>query len=157
MGKKREFDKKGLVKRFISEFKEFAVKGNVIDLAVGVMIGGAFSKIVSSFVNDVATPFVGMFLGGVDFKDWVIHLPRLFGQENPVDMNIGLFINTVIEFFILAFIVFLFVKLINRLKRIKKDEPEKKEEEKKAPEPTKEELLLTEIRDLLKDLNSRKG
>ena len=155
MGKKGS-DKIGLVKRFASEFKEFAVKGNVIDLAVGVIIGGAFSKIVSSFVNDVATPFVGMFLGGVDFKDWVIHLPRFFGQENPVDMNIGVFINTVIEFFILAFIVFLFVKLINRLKRVKKEEPEKKEE-KKAPEPTKEELLLTEIRDLLKDLNSRKG
>ncbi|NLM84825.1 MAG: large-conductance mechanosensitive channel protein MscL [Clostridiales bacterium] len=138
------------IKKFASEFREFAVKGSVIDLAVGVMIGGAFSKIVSSFVNDVATPFIGMFLGGVDFKDWVIHLPRLFGQEEPIDLNIGVFVNTVIEFFILALIVFLFVKLINRLKRISKKDEEKKEEP-KPPEPTKEELLLAEIRDILKE------
>jgi len=142
--------KMSFIKKFASEFREFAVKGSVIDLAVGVMIGGAFSKIVSSFVNDVATPFIGMFLGGVDFKDWVIHLPRLFGQEEPIDLNIGVFVNTVIEFFILALIVFLFVKLINRLKRISKKDEEKKEEP-KPPEPTKEELLLAEIRDILKE------
>jgi large conductance mechanosensitive channel len=116
------------------------------------MIGGAFSKIVSSFVNDVATPFIGMFLGGVDFKDWVIPLPRFFGQEEPIGLNIGLFVNTIIEFVILALIVFLFVKLINRLKSRKKEE--EKKEEPKPPEPTKEELLLTEIRDILKE---RKG
>lgn len=142
--------KMSFIKKFASEFREFAVKGSVIDLAVGVMIGGAFSKIVSSFVNDVATPFIGMFLGGVDFKDWVIPLPRLFGQEEPIDLNIGVFVNTVIEFFILALIVFLFVKLINRLKRISKKDEEKKEEP-KPPEPTKEELLLAEIRDILKE------
>ena len=140
------------VKRIAGEFKAFAIKGNVIDLAVGVIIGAAFSKIVSSVVNDIAMPIIGMFLGGVDFKDWVIPLPRFFGQEEPIGLNIGLFVNTIIEFVILALIVFLFVKLINRLKSRKKEE--EKKEEPKPPEPTKEELLLTEIRDILKE---RKG
>jgi large conductance mechanosensitive channel len=141
--------KTSFLKKFAGEFREFAVKGSVIDLAVGVIIGGAFSKIVSSFVNDVATPFIGMFLGGVDFKDWAINLPRLFGQPDPIVLNIGVFVNTIIEFVILALIVFLFVKLINRLKNIKK--VEEKKEEPKPPEPSKEELLLAEIRDILKE------
>ena len=132
------------VKKFASEFKTFAVKGNVIYLAVGVIIGAAFSKIISSIVNDIVMPFIGMFLGGVDFKSWVIELPRFFNQPNPIKMNLGIFINTVIEFFILAIVVFIFVKAINRLKRKQAEAPA-------APTaPTKEELLLAEIRDILK-------
>jgi large conductance mechanosensitive channel len=143
--KKPDIKKGGsAVKKIAGEFKAFAIKGNVIDLAVGVIIGGAFSKIIASIVNDIVMPFIGMFLGGVDFKNWVIDLPRFFNQPKPIEMNVGIFINTVIEFLILAIIVFLFVKGINRLKR-------KQEEAPPAPAaPTKEELLLTEIRDILK-------
>lgn len=138
------------MKKFFKEFKEFAVKGNVIDLAVGVIIGAAFSKIVSSVVNDIAMPFIGMFIGGIDFKHWVIELPQLFNRAEAITMNLGVFINTVIEFIILSFIIFLFVKAINRIKKKKEDAP--------APEPTpsNEEVLLTEIRDLLKTQISQK-
>jgi len=138
------------VRKFFKEFKEFAVKGNVIDLAVGVIIGAAFSKIVSSVVNDIAMPFIGMFIGGIDFKHWVIELPQLFNRAEAITMNLGVFINTVIEFIILSFIIFLFVKAINRIKKKKEDAP--------GPEPTpsNEEVLLTEIRDLLKTQISQK-
>lgn len=131
--------------KLVGEFKAFAIKGNVIDLAVGVIIGAAFSKIVSSVVNDIVMPFVGMFLGGVDFKSWYVELPRFFNQPEPIKMNLGIFINTVIEFLIIAFVVFLFVKAINRFKKKQAEEPP-------APAvPTKEELLLAEIRDILKE------
>lgn len=133
------------VKRIAGEFKAFAIKGNVIDLAVGVIIGAAFSKIVSSVVNDIAMPFVGMFLGGVDFQTWNIDLPRFFGQTDQIQLKIGTFINTVIEFLILALIVFIFVKAINKLRR-KQPEP---------PAPTNQEKLLSEIRDLLKEQKDR--
>lgn len=133
------------MKKLISEFKTFAIKGNVVDLAIGVIIGAAFSKIIASLVENVATPFVSMFFGGVDFSKWSIELPRLFGQDVVIMMNIGLFINTVIEFFILAVVVFLFVKVINKLKRKQSEAPQ-------APAvPSNEELLLAEIRDLLKN------
>ena len=89
---------KPAAKKIIGEFKAFAIKGNVIDLAVGVIIGAAFSKIVSSIVADIATPFIGMFIGGVNFQDLKINLPQFFGNSNPPVLNVGNFINTVIEF-----------------------------------------------------------
>lgn len=133
------------MKKLLSEFKTFAVKGNVMDLAIGVIIGGAFSKIIASVVADIAMPIIGMFLGGVDFSTWMIELPRFFDQPDPIQFKIGAFINTVIEFLILAIVVFAFVKLINKLKKKKEEEPAA------PPAPSKEELLLAEIRDLLKD------
>lgn len=129
--------------KIIKEFKEFAIKGNAVDLAIGVIIGAAFGKIVSSIVNDLIMPVVGMFLGGVDFSNWKIELPRFFHQPEPISMNLGIFINTVIEFVIIALVIFLIVKAINVAK--KKEEPDA------APAgPSKEEALLTEIRDILK-------
>jgi large conductance mechanosensitive channel len=127
-----------------NEFKKFALKGNVMDLAVGVVIGGAFGKIVSSLVNDIIMPLVGILLGGVDFT----------GLSYPVGnatLKYGAFIQTIVDFFIIAFSIFLFIKLFNKL-AFKKEE-EKKEE---IPAPTKEEVLLTEIRDLLKQQNASK-
>ncbi|GIP35778.1 large conductance mechanosensitive channel protein MscL [Paenibacillus sp. J2TS4] len=119
-----------------NEFKKFALKGNVIDLAIGVIIGAAFGKIVSSLVDDVMMPIIGLIMGGVD-------LTSLGYPLGEAVLNYGAFIQTIIDFFIVAFSVFIFVKAFNKLKR--------KEEEKPAPpDPSKEELLLTEIRDLLK-------
>jgi large conductance mechanosensitive channel len=130
------------------EFRDFAVRGNVIDMAVGIIIGAAFGTIVKSLVSDVIMPPIGILLGNVDFADFFI---TLSGQSQPtleaakkagaVTLNYGAFINTVISFVIVAFCVFLLVKQMNRLK--------KKEEEKPA-EPPKQEVLLEEIRDLLK-------
>lgn len=119
------------------EFKKFAVKGNVIDLAIGVIIGGAFGKIVSSLVNDLLMPFLGLFMGGIDFSSLQIEIGEAV-------IKYGSFIQNIIDFLIISFSVFLFVKLINKAK--------KKEDEQSAPAavPSKEEILLTEIRDLLK-------
>jgi len=127
----------------VKEFKEFAVKGNVVDLAVGVIIGAAFGKIVTSLVTDVIMPPVGLLLGGLDFKDLKVHLKPAVGKTPEVTLNYGLFINTAIDFLIVAFVIFLVIKAINAMKR--------KEDEAPAapPVPTKEEVLLTEIRDLL--------
>ncbi|MFJ8528085.1 large conductance mechanosensitive channel protein MscL [Bacillus sp. NPDC094106] len=127
-----------------NEFKKFALKGNVMDLAVGVVIGGAFGKIVSSLVSDVIMPLVGLLLGGINFTG----LSFTFGDAV---VQYGKFIQTVIDFLIIAFSIFLFIKLFNKL-TFKKEE-EKKEE---VPKPTKEELLLGEIRDLLKQQNASK-
>ncbi|ABS23555.1 large conductance mechanosensitive channel protein MscL [Bacillus cytotoxicus] len=127
-----------------NEFKKFALKGNVMDLAVGVVIGGAFGKIVSSLVSDVIMPLVGLLLGGVNFTG----LSFTFGKAV---VKYGAFIQTVVDFLIIAFSIFLFIKLFNKL-TFKKEE-EKKEE---VPEPTKEEVLLGEIRDLLKQQNASK-
>jgi len=128
------------------EFKEFAMKGNVIDLAVGVVIGAAFGKIVSSLVTDVIMPPLGFLTGGIDFKDLKIFIKHGDPAKKIADVSInyGNFINIVIEFLIIAFAIFLVVKAINAMKR---NEPEP--EPAPDPEPTKEELLLTEIRDLL--------
>jgi len=126
----------------IQEFKEFAVKGNVVDMAVGIIIGGAFGKIVSSFVADVIMPPIGLLLGGVDFTDLAIVLKEASGKEPAVVLSYGKFIQNVVDFTIVAFAIFLMVKAINTLK--------KKEEEAPAA-PPKEEVLLTEIRDLLKE------
>ena len=127
-----------------NEFKKFAFKGNVIDLAVGVVIGAAFGKIVSSLVKDIITPLLGMVLGGVDFTS--LH----FGYGKSSVMY-GNFIQTIFDFLIIAAAIFMFVKVFNKLTSKKEEE---KEEE--LPEPTKEEELLGEIRDLLKQQNSSK-
>ena len=127
-----------------NEFKKFAFKGNVVDLAVGVVIGAAFGKIVSSLVKDVITPLLGMVLGGVDFTD----LKLTFGKSS---IMYGNFIQTILISYIAA-AIFMFVKVFNKLTS-RKEEEEKEEE---IPEPTKEEVLLGEIRDLLKQQNSSK-
>ena len=146
---------------WVDEFIAFAVKGNAMALAVGTIIGAAFSTITASLTNDVIMPIVAIFMGGIDFSELKITLPRLFG-EAPVDeagnviantLNYGNFISAVINFVILAFVVFMIVKFINKLTEIGK----KKEEEAAAaeppapPAPSAEEVLLTEIRDLLKN------
>ena len=130
---------------FMSEFKEFASRGNVVDMAVGIIIGGAFGKIVSSFVADVVMPPIGVLVGGVDFSDLAITIKDAVGDVPAVTLNYGNFIQTVFDFLIIAFAIFLMIKAINRLKR--------KEEEKPAapPAPSKEETLLAEIRDILKE------
>ena len=131
------------MKKFFNEFKTFAIKGNMFDLAVGVIIGASFSAIVTSVVTNIATPLIGILIG-VDFKEWEIVLPRLYGNAEPGTLGIGVFLNSIISFIIVAFTVFLFVKALNKFR--------KKQEEVKPPppEPTKEEQLLTEIRDILK-------
>lgn len=130
----------------LKEFREFAVKGNVVDLAVGVIIGGAFGKIVSSLVNDVIMPPIGLLIGGVDFKDLSIVLKQAQEGAEAVTLKYGAFLQNVFDFLIIAMAVFAMVKFINNLKRA----PAPVEEPKKAPEPSAEEKLLTEIRDLLK-------
>jgi large conductance mechanosensitive channel len=128
----------------MSEFRDFAMRGNVVDMAVGIIIGGAFGKIVSSFVNDVLMPPIGIMIGGVDFSELAITLKEAAGETAAVTMNYGSFVQTVIDFIIIAFAIFMAIKAMNTLK--------KKEEEKPAapPKPSAEETLLTEIRDLLK-------
>jgi len=128
----------------LQEFKAFAVRGNVVDMAVGIIIGVAFGKIVSSFVADVVMPPLGLLIGGVDFTDLAVTLKAAEEGVAAVTLNYGVFIQTVFDFVIVAFAVFIAVKAINALK--------KKEEAKPAapPAPSKEEELLAEIRDLLK-------
>lgn len=130
--------------KMLQEFKQFIMRGNVIDLAVGIIIGIAFGKIVSSFVADVIMPPIGILLGGVDFSNLAITLKEGAEGVEPVLLKYGVFINTVIDFIIIGFVIFIIVKAINSLK--------KKEEKKPAPpaEPTKSEILLAEIRDELR-------
>ena len=127
----------------MKEFRDFAMRGNVVDMAVGIVIGAAFGKIVSSFVNDVLMPPIGLALGGTDFSNLVITLKEASGDIAAVTMNYGSFLQTVIDFIIIAFAIFMVVKAMNRMK--------KKEEAKPAapPQPSAEEKLLAEIRDLL--------
>ncbi|MBE9660716.1 large-conductance mechanosensitive channel protein MscL [Mucilaginibacter myungsuensis] len=127
----------------IKEFKEFAVKGNVVDLAVGVIIGAAFGKIVTSLVNDVIMPPIGLLTGGLDFskQKWVLKVAE--GDKPETALAYGSFVNNVLDFIIVAFVIFLLIKGINSLKRKEEAEPSA------PPAPTKEEILLTEIRDLL--------
>lgn len=139
---------------FIKEFKEFAMRGNVIDMAVGVVIGAAFGKIISSLVDDIIMPLVGVATGGMNFTDykWVIQQAVIDGATQEVlkpevTMNWGSWIQTIVDFLIVAFCIFVAIKAINKLKRTKAEEPAPE-----APaEPTKEEVLLTEIRDILKE------
>lgn len=130
---------------FIKEFREFAVRGNVVDMAVGIIIGAAFGKIVSSLVSDVFMPPIGWLIGGVDFSDLAVSLPALIDGQAPVLIAYGKFIQTVLDFTIVAFAIFMVIKALNKLK---KEAPAA--EPAPEPGPTKEQLLLTEIRDLLK-------
>ena len=146
---------------FLKEFKAFALKGNVMDMAVGVIIGGAFGKIVTSLVNDILMPPIGMLLGNVDFKDLKLNLAAVKDAaasvvdgtvvpSEPVYWNYGAFIQQCIDFTILALCVFMLVKLMNKLSNLKKKD-EKPATPPAPPAPSKEEVLLTEIRDLLKE------
>jgi large conductance mechanosensitive channel len=128
----------------LQEFKEFAIKGNAIDMAVGIIIGASFGKIISSMVGDVIMPPIGVLVGGVDFTKLAVTLKESAGNVPAVTLNYGNFIQTMVDFTIIAFVIFLMVKLINSLKKKEAAAPVV------APEPTKEEVLLAEIRDLLK-------
>ena len=152
MAEKKKLKKPG----WIEEFTAFAIKGNALSMAVGVIIGGGFSTITKSLTDDVIMPIVSMFLGGVNFSQWYITLPQWFGQKldeggNPVanTLNYGSFLSAVINFLILALVVFWLVKFLNKLMEM----GHKKKEEAPAPppEPSNEEKLLAEIRDLLKN------
>ncbi|WP_432264132.1 large-conductance mechanosensitive channel protein MscL [Candidatus Filomicrobium marinum] len=129
----------------IQEFREFAIKGNMIDMAVGIIIGGAFGTIVTSLVNDIIMPPIGLLLGGVDFSDIKIPLKAAEAGSEPVSMNIGLFINNMISFLIVAFAVFMLVKAVNELRK-----RFEKQQEAAPAAPTATEALLAEIRDELR-------
>ncbi len=144
-----------MASKFLTEFKEFAMKGNVIDMAVGVIIGGAFGKIVSSLVNDVIMPVVGLATGGIDFKDhkYVMKEAVINGEEvvePAVSLDYGMFIQNIVDFLIVAFCIFMAIKVINKFKKKAEEAPAT------PPAPSKEEVLLTEIRDLLKQQADKK-
>ena len=134
------------MKKFFLEFKEFAMRGNVLDMAVGVILGGAFGKITTSLVNDVFMPLIGMLIGGVDLGNLNIVLKPATDTAEAVTLGIGTFLTTIIDFVLVAFVIFLMIKTINRFRRKKEEEPEPE----KPKDPTTEELLA-EIRDLLKE------
>ena len=139
------------MKKFFNEFKEFAIKGNMMDMAIGIIIGGAFTALITSIVTNIASPLIGILIG-VDLAALEIELPRLYGNiEEPNILAIGLFLNNLISFILIAFTVFLFVKALNKFRRKQEEnEPEA------PPEPTNEEKLLAEIRDLLKENKSER-
>ena len=128
----------------LKEFRTFIMKGNILDLAVAVIIGAAFKSIVTSFVNDILMPPIGMALGGVNFSDIVITLKEAVGEDPAVTMNLGVFIQAIVDFLIVACVIFMIIRAYNKT--------QKKEEEAPAepPAPSNEEVLLAEIRDLLK-------
>jgi large conductance mechanosensitive channel len=128
----------------MSEFRDFAMRGNVVDMAVGIVIGGAFGKIVSSFVNDVLMPPIGLALGGVDFSNLAMTLKEASGDVAAVTLNYGAFIQTVVDFIIIAFAIFMVIKAMNNLKKKEEAAPPP------PPKPSEEVTLLTEIRDLMK-------
>jgi large conductance mechanosensitive channel len=138
--------------KIIKEFKEFAIKGNMIDMAVGIIIGGAFGKIIASLVKDVIMPPLAMLTGGVDFSDKKLVLKQAIEAADgvaaveAVSLNYGLFVNQVVDFLIVAFAVFMMIKAINKAKRKQEAAPPPA-----PPAPTAQEVLLTEIRDLLKN------
>jgi len=148
MAKNRK-SRKSRFKTFLQEFKDFAVKGNMIDMAVGIIVGGAFSAVVDSIVTNLVTPLIGILIG-VDFKEWAIKLPKLYGNAEPGTLEIGAFLNSLISFIIIAFIVFIIIKAINKFRSKQDDTPPP------PAEPSKEELLLAEIRDILKDSKADK-
>ncbi len=126
----------------VQEFRDFAMRGNVVDMAVGIVIGAAFGKIVTSFTNDLLMPPIGLMAGNVDFSEKVWTLKDAVGETPAVTINYGMFVNTILDFLIIAFAIFMVVKAMNAAK--------KKEEAAPPPAPSKEELLLTEIRDALR-------
>ena len=137
------------MKKFFAEFKTFAMRGNVMDMAIGVVIGAAFGKITTSIVNDIIMPLIGLITGGIDLTQWNILLnsAAVEAGADPVTLGIGNLLAVILDFIIVAFAMFLLVKAMNKLASLKKKEEEAPEED---PKPTSEELL-TEIRDLLKE------
>ncbi|MCD6661481.1 MAG: large-conductance mechanosensitive channel protein MscL [Lentimicrobium sp.] len=133
--------------KLLDEFKAFAMRGNVVDLAVAVVIGGAFGKIVSSFVNDILMPPLGLLLGGIDFKDMMYTMKEAVGETPAVTLNYGMFIQNVFDFLIIAFAIFMAIKGMNSFKKKEEAAPEAPAA---PPAPTRDQELLTEIRDLLK-------
>ena len=129
---------------FFKEFKEFAVRGNALDMAIGVIIGGAFGKIVSSMVNEIIMPLLGIIIGRIDISSLSLKIPSTTPEAEPVVVKYGMFLQNTLDFIIIVFCIFIFVKVINNFKK-KKDEAVAA-----PPEPSVEEKLLTEIRDLLK-------
>ena len=142
------------MKKFFEEFKQFAMRGNMIDLAVGVVIGGAFGKITTSLVNDIIMPFISILTGGIDFSDWKWVLKEAVlnadGSEAAaaISVNFGSLVAVILDFIIIAFAIFCMIKALNNLQRKKAEEPAAPPP---PPEPSAEEKLLTEIRDLLRD------
>jgi len=128
----------------MKEFKEFAVKGNMIDMAVGIVIGSAFGKIIASLVTDVIMPPIGLLLGGVDFSNLSIVLKEATEATEAVTLNYGVFINTVVDFTIIVFAIFMVIKAINSAKKKEEEKP------KEPPKPSEEVMLLKDIRDALK-------
>lgn len=137
--------------KFIEEFKAFALKGNVVDMAVGIIIGGAFGKIVSSIVNDVIMPPIGLLVGGVNFTDLKVVMKEAVADVPAVTLNYGNFLQVTFDFIIIAFSIFMVIKFMNNLNRKKTATEEAAPPA--SPAPSKEELLLSEIRDLLKEKN----
>ncbi|MCX7614642.1 MAG: large-conductance mechanosensitive channel protein MscL [Clostridiales bacterium] len=133
------------MKKLLAEFKQFATRGNVVDLAVGVIIGGAFGKIVTSLVNDIIMPVIGFISGGINFTNLSFTLAPAKAGKDAVVLKYGMFIQNVIDFLIIAFCIFIFIKIINKLQRKKNQEPEE------TPAMTKSEALLQEICDILKE------
>ncbi len=129
----------------VSEFKDFAMRGNVVDMAVGIVIGVAFGKIVSSFVSDVLMPPIGMMMGGVDFTGLVVELKAAAGEVPAVTLNYGTFIQTVVDFIIIAIAIFMVIKAMNRMNKKEEAAPEE------PKGPSEEVVLLTEIRDSLRN------
>lgn len=144
--------------KFLQDFKAFAMKGNVVDMAVGVIIGGAFGKIVSSVVNDIIMPPLGLLIGGVNFKDLKLVLKPAVVEDGEeiaaVTLNYGNFLQNIFDFLIIAFSIFLFIRVMTRLMNKKKEEAQAAPTP--PPAPTKDQVLLTEIRDLLKKMNEQK-
>lgn len=139
--------------KFIQDFKKFAMQGNIVDMAVGVIIGGAFGKIVASLVNDIIMPLISLVTGGTGFTNMKYVITKAVPAADGVDaveevaLNYGMFVQNIVDFFIIAFSIFVALRVIMKFKK----QEVKAEEEAPAPEPTKEEVLLTEIRDLLKE------
>ena len=132
--------------KLVDEFKAFVMRGNVLDMAVGVIIGGAFGKIVTSLVNDIFMPIIGMIVGNVDFTTLEIKIGEPVEGAEQAAIKYGMFIQEIVNFLIIALCIFMFIKLISKIQKKKDEAPAP------APEPTKEELLLTEIRDSLKKM-----
>lgn len=134
------------MKKFWAEFKEFATRGNVMDMAVGVIIGGAFSKIITSLVGDVIMPAVSLLTGRINFTDWAVRIPSAAAEGGVISISYGLFLQNIVDFVITALCIFLLVKAMNLLRRRKAEQPPAEPE---APVLTADQQLLTEIRDLL--------
>lgn len=135
------------MKKLLTEFKNFAMRGNVVDLAVGVVIGAAFGKIVSSLVADIFLPILSLITGRINLSTLAATIPAAFGVGDPIVIKFGVFLQTIIDFLAIAFSIFIVIKAMNRLQKKKEETPPS------PPAPSKEELLLTEIRDLLKEQN----